>query len=311
MIVYTLSFQASINAMWKRIRDTIPNEDIRLLHANSKITVGKKNIEEQMLQPLAGSCIKVLTPHQLAAIIFGISGYETILLDIMGCDVILDEVHTYSGYSQSMVLEIVKVLKQFNCRINIEKATKPTALYQKLFELLGGEKEVYEVKLTDEELNSYNRHQVFKLGDETEIYPIIKEAVSKKKKILLVFNTVKKAQAIYKEICEQYEEVEKLLIHSRFRRKDRFEKEEKLKDVFNGTEKNPGINPCIVVSTQVVEVSLDISSDLMITECAPFDALIQRFGRINRVRTAESLGKLKPVYVIAPEGKGLPYKKDV
>lgn len=310
-IFYTLPFQASINAMWKRFRDTIPNEDIRLLHANSKITVGKKNIEEQMLQPLAGSCIKVLTPHQLAAIIFGISGYETILLDIMGCDVILDEVHTYSGYSQSMVLEIVKVLKQFNCRIHIGTATIPTALYQKLFELLGGEKEVYEVKLTDEELNSYNRHQVFKLGDETEIYPIIKEAVSKKNKILLVFNTVKKAQAIYKEICEQYEEVEKLLIHSRFRRKDRFEKEEKLKDVFNGTEENQGINPCIVVSTQVVEVSLDISFDLMITECAPFDALVQRFGRINRVRTAESLGKLKPVYVIAPEGKGLLYKKDV
>src|SRR5690554_4215033 len=266
-IFYTLPFQASINAMWKRFKDTIPNKDIRLLHATSKITVGKKNIDEQMLQPLVGSSIKVLTPHQLAGIVFGISGYETILLDLKGCDIILDEVHTYSGYSQSMILEIVKVLKHLNCRIHIGTATIPTPLYQKLFELLGGGKEVYEVKLTDEELNSYNRHEVFKLKDETEIYPIIKEAVSKQKKILLVFNTVKKAQAIYKEICEQYKEVEKLLIHSRFRRKDRFEKEEKLKDVFNGTEKNPGINPCIVVSTQVVEVSLDISFDLMITEC--------------------------------------------
>ena len=71
---------------------------------------------------------------------------------------------------------------------------------------------------------------------------------------------------------------------------------------------------CIVVSTQVVEVSLDISFDVMITECAPIDALIQRFGRINRKRTKETIGKYKPVYVIAPpqdKKDALPYSIDV
>ena len=57
---------------------------------------------------------------------------------------------------------------------------------------------------------------------------------------------------------------------------------------------------CLVVSTQVVEVSLDISFDIMITECAPLDALIQRFGRINRVRNAGNQKEAKPIYVIQP-----------
>jgi len=310
-IFYTLPFQASINAMWKRFKDTIPNKDIRLLHATSKITVGKKNIDEQMLQPLVGSSIKVLTPHQLAGIVFGISGYETILLDLKGCDIILDEVHTYSGYSQSMILEIVKVLKHLNCRIHIGTATIPSELYNKLLVILGGKNEVYEVKLSNEELNQYNRHKVFKIENEKEVDIILEKGIEEKSKILIVFNTVRKAQEFFEKIYENYPDIPKLLIHSRFRRKDRYEKEIKLKEEFNGAGRNNGLNPCIVISTQVVEVSLDISFDLLITECAPFDALVQRFGRINRVRNHNTIGKLKSVYVLKPQGKGLPYKKEV
>jgi CRISPR-associated endonuclease/helicase Cas3 len=56
---------------------------------------------------------------------------------------------------------------------------------------------------------------------------------------------------------------------------------------------------------------LDISFDRMITDCAPIDALIQRFGRINRRRTLEALGKLKPVHVLAPKGNQKPYNGDI
>lgn len=66
--------------------------------------------------------------------------------------------------------------------------------------------------------------------------------------------------------------------------------------------------------TQVVEVSLDISFDIMITECAPIDALTQRFGRINRKRTRDTIGHYKPIYVIAPsedDKEALPYSLDV
>src|SRR5690606_37790795 len=69
--------------------------------------------------------------------------------------------------------------------------------------------------------------------------------------------------------------------------------------------------PCLVIATQVVEVSLDISFDRMITMCAPLDSLIQRFGRVNRRRTRQTIGKFKPVHVIAPSGSALPYKSEI
>ena len=55
-----------------------------------------------------------------------------------------------------------------------------------------------------------------------------------------------------------------------------------------------------MVSTQVIEVSLDISFDIMITEAAPLDSLIQRFGRVNRKRSKDTIDKLKKVYVLPP-----------
>lgn len=308
-VFYTLPFQASINAMWKRFRESIPNKDIRVLHATSKIVVEKNNIEEQVLQPLVGSCIKVLTPHQLAAIIFGTSGYESVMLDIEGCDVILDEVHTYSDFSRPMVLEIVKALLTLKCRVHIGTATMPSVLYNELLRILGGTKNVYEIKIPNDVLKTFNRHQIFKIEDEGETDRILLEAFAKKEKVLVIYNTVKKAQNAYEHYEEIFPEVKKLLIHSRFRRGDRFGRETVLKENFDSGK--PEYSSCLVVSTQVVEVSLDISFDKMITMCAPLDSLIQRFGRVNRRRTTESIGHYKPIYILAPSGSVLPYKSEI
>jgi len=297
--------------MWERICSTVPNKDIRLLHATSKI-VTKGKIDEQILQPLAGSAVKILTPHQLAAIIFGTSGFETIMLDLQGTDVILDEIHTYSDYSRSMVLEIIKSLLRLNCRIHIGTATMPTVLYNEVLKILGGSKNVYEVSLSDKILDTFDRHQIDKIEDETFIAPILKKAFDNKEKVLVIFNTVNKAQAAFEDLTNIFPEIPKMLIHSRFKRGDRVKLEHNLKTKFNGDGKEfgNGLMPCLVVSTQVVEVSLDISFDRMITQCAPLDGMIQRFGRVNRKRNKETIGKFKPIHVIKPSGNVLPYKME-
>ncbi|MEX2233183.1 MAG: CRISPR-associated helicase Cas3' [Cyclobacteriaceae bacterium] len=312
-LFYTLPFQASINAMWERIKSTVPNEDIRLLHATSKI-VSKGKIDEQILQPLAGSSIKILTPHQLAAIVFGISGFETVMLDVQGTDVILDEIHTYSDFSRAMVLEIVKTLLRLDCRIHIGTATMPSLLYNELLKILGGEKEVFEVKLSDEILDTFDRHQIDKIEDESSIRSILEHSFDYKEKVLVIYNTVKNAQTAFGKFEEDFPGIPKMLIHSRFKRGDRVALETQLKKEFHGdgsTKFGNGLSPCLVVSTQVVEVSLDISFDRMITQCAPLDGMIQRFGRVNRKRTKDTIGKYKPIHVIKPSGNVLPYKIDI
>lgn len=310
-IFYTLPFQASINAMYERIKSDLKdtNADIRLLHASSCLRVEQDGIEETILQRHIGASVKVLTPHQLASLVFATKGYEAQLVDVIGCDVILDEIHTYSDMLQSIVLKIVEIIASIGCRIHIGTATMPSALYDALLKLLGGPENVYEVQLNNETLNSFDRHIVHKSNDFEKLLPVIDEAVKSKQKVLLVANRVKQAQQWYDYLDELYSDTQKMLIHSRFRRADRNNLENLLQNTFNTSE-----NSCIVVSTQVVEVSLDISFDLMITECAPIDSLIQRFGRINRKRTEQTIGKHKSVYVIAPPDKrsdALPYSLDI
>ena len=87
---------------------------------------------------------------------------------------------------------------------------------------------------------------------------------------MVVCNTVKQAQNVFKELQEIVADDKAKLLHSRFILRDRERIEKELEDAN------------LLVGTQAVEVSLDIDFDCLFTEPAPIDALIQRFGRINR-----------------------------
>ena len=319
-VFYTLPFQASINAMFKRVAKDLekdnPDLDIRVLHASSSVIKRKGNEEEEVLQSLFGSAIKILTPHQLASIAFGLKGYESLILDLRGCDIILDEIHTYTGVSQAIVIKLVEILKTIDCNIHIGTATMPSVLYNKISGLLGDD--VLEVSLSEVELDKFNRHKIFKIDTFEDSFSIINKAIEQDQKVLIVMNRVANAQKAFDDLSELYPNIPKLLLHSRFKRGDRNEKEKLLIGLDDKGESinqfNTSNKACIVVSTQIVEVSLDISFDLMITEAAPLDALAQRFGRINRKRFIDNLGNTKNIYVIAPpddKTKASPYDLDV
>lgn len=310
-VFYTLPFQASINAMYDRIKRDLNGTEaqVQLLHAASSLKLKDCKLEERIIQRHVGASVKVLTPHQMAAIVYGIKGYEAMAVDLRGCDVILDEIHTYSDVIQAIVLRIIEVLLNLECCVHIGTATMPTVLYDRILGLLGGKDNVYEVKLPDDVLATFNRHNIHKAASIGECLTVIESAIKENQKVLVVCNQVKRAQETFKTLKEQYPCVKTMLIHSRFKRDKRQSLEEQLKLEYNTMN-----GACIVVSTQVVEVSLDISFDLMITECAPIDALIQRFGRINRKRAFDTIGKYKPIYVVEPpedKMEALPYSLDI
>lgn len=309
-IFYVLPFQASINAMYERIKNDLQGKtnDIRLLHAISRLVISKNKIEEKVIQDKFGASIKILTPHQLAAVVFGTRGYEAILFDLKGCDIILDEIHTYSYIIQSIVLKMIEILDSIGCRVHIGTATIPSALEKAILKILGKNNVQY-VNLNNKTLDTFDRHIVHKVDSFDKLYDIINQAIISKQKILIVANKVARAQELYQLINDLYPSIPKMLIHSRYKRSDRNKLECDLKEIYNRS-----IGTCMVVSTQVIEVSLDINFDLMITEAAPIDSLIQRFGRINRKRDYSTIGKYKNVYVVSPpinEKDCKPYSLDI
>lgn len=324
-IFYTLPFQASINAMYKRFKKDFPDADIRRVHAASKVSLeiepeGRKlaqaESEDTDMQHHPGAAIKVMTPHQLSSLVFGTPGHESIALDVHGQDVILDEVHTFSDKAQRMVLEVVQRLICLDCRVHIGTATLPTALAERLLTLLGGPGMVYQVELDKDALDDFDRHIIFKTYegsaiDKTAMYSIIDLAIANGERVLIVANQVKRAQEIYDSLQKKYCDIPTVLIHSRFRRKDRAALERRVVELQDSDRETKA---AIAVATQVVEVSLDISYDRMITEAAPLDALIQRFGRVNRKRKPKEERVLRPIHILAPSEnpkETLPYDIEV
>jgi CRISPR-associated endonuclease/helicase Cas3 len=311
-VFYVLPFQASINAMFERFCATIPGEGaVRILHASSKLILAKdkqKGWAEKAIQDKAGAPIKVLTPYQIASVVFGTKGYESMMVDIQGCDVIMDEIHTYTKISRAIVLRMIEVLHSCGCRIHVGTATMPSELREKVLLLLGKENTDV-VTLSTAQLDNFDRHIIHKVPGLKSTFPMIDEALEHGGKVLLVVNQVKRAQELAEQIQELFPDVPSMIIHSRYRREDRANLETKLKEEFDA-----GSGSCIVIATQVVEVSLDISFDLMVTEVAPLDSLIQRFGRVNRRRNETTIGHYKPIYVTAPfddPKDSLPYDHEI
>lgn len=102
--------------------------------------------------------------------------------------------------------------------------------------------------------------------------------------VAVICNTVRRAQDVHaavQELNEGYADVE--LIHSRFITPDRIDKEQRLRERLGpDAEPTPGVRPLIVVATQVIEQSLDIDFDVMLSDIAPIDLLLQRAGRLHR-----------------------------
>lgn len=98
---------------------------------------------------------------------------------------------------------------------------------------------------------------------------------------LVILNTVDRAVATYNELKRAKPAAVSVLLHSRFRPDDR-------EDHIKKALQEPGEPSAIVVATQVLEAGVDITSDTLVTEVAPWSSLVQRAGRCNRYGTAKN-----------------------
>jgi len=129
-------------------------------------------------------------------------------------------------------------------------------------------------------------------------------ALGKYQRVLVICNTVDRAIELYNQVSQvSNAQYYCNLLHSRFLPDDRASKEDWVLNHF-GRNAQSSKKPLLLIATQVVEAGLDISADVLLTEVAPVDALIQRAGRVAR------WGGNGSVWVYDVE-KEAPYRKDL
>jgi len=202
----------------------------------------------------------------------------------------------------SLLLKVSRDLANVQCRVIVVGGSVILDYYDKLAELNCKLVRIPIDQIEDEDVrgvrDAYRSGVLTAITDrrvEDVVASLIHEGYER---ILIVANTVKRAVDIYKNLRDRgvADSYKIILIHGRLGNRAREERFEDFLNLYNGGR------PLILVSTQVVEAGLDKSFDAVISDIAPIESLIQRFGRIlRRMEDAEDVVRrdINPLLVVS------------
>ncbi|CAJ1228099.1 CRISPR-associated helicase/endonuclease Cas3 [Levilactobacillus zymae] len=253
--------------------------------------------------------------------------------------VVLDEVHAYDTYMTSYLTKVLRWLGAYHVPVIMLSATLPKEKRNELMKvyLAGKYGEDYQFDPSyrvprnwqNEEryplLSLIDGHQIEQVTDDKhpqDKVVQVKRLVQNDKQLVelilakisqggvagVLLNTVRRtqniAQLLLSQIKDQHENVEVLVLHSAFIAPGRFEREQRLQTLIGKAGDRP--KKLVVLGTQVLEQSLDIDFDVLFTDIAPMDSLLQRIGRLQRHDLKRPFMLKQPqVFVIGgPDSKG-------
>jgi CRISPR-associated endonuclease/helicase Cas3 len=245
------------------------------------------------------------------------------LLGLAGKTVILDEVHAYDGYTSRLLDQLVhwcavlgspvvilsatlssgqrqRLLSSYAEGLGLEKPELPVGEYPRLTIYAQG-KAAVDPSFTQNRLAEINRNKQIKIYwiDESQI-----DAQLNRGATAIIRSTVRRCQ----ETAARYPQ--SLVFHSRFTQEHRQDKESDCLKRYGKpeSEDDPPRQPSLLVATQVIEQSLDVDFDVLLSDLCPVDLLIQRMGRLWRHNRNHRGVSERVIYLILPKtGKdGLP-----
>ena len=276
---YTLPLKVSSNAIYLRIKENYEYKDVALLHSdamavylreyNGNEDIGEKYERSKMLsQPLT-----VCTVDQLFRFVYRALGTEIFAATLKYSKLVLDEIQAYEPRVIATIIYGLKMIQEMGGKFAIITATFPPVLkyFMEQYGLVEGKQYIFKDFTGKEyQVEKYPRHKVEIRHSEMNLDEI--RLRGKNRKVLVICNTVSKAQKLYKKL--EGENV--WLLHSKYIRRDRAFLERKIMEFSESGESG------IWITTQIVEASLDIDFDILYTEMCTADSLLQRMGRCNR-----------------------------
>src|SRR5690554_1449034 len=278
---FTLTLRVSINSIYKRILKQINYKNVGLLHSdtiseyinyneNKELDIDYFNKTKQLSLPLT-----VCTLDQIIDVVYKYPNYEFKLATFSYSKIIIDEIQMYSPDMLALLIIFLKQLSDVKGRFMIMTATLPDIFIYFM--------KKYKIPFDNPKLFASNkkRHKVKLIKHGINVDKIISSYHEEKKKILVIVNTVRKAQEIFTDLRNTKISLKEInLFHSRFIQNERNKKSTNIFNFGQLDNKEYGI----WVTTQIVEASLDIDFDELHTELSDLSGFIQRMGRVYRKR---------------------------
>ncbi|NJE46304.1 CRISPR-associated helicase Cas3' [Thermococcus sp. GR7] len=305
-LVYTLPLRVALNDLYKRLSEEyFDDESVGLLHstafmeyvegAGNDIEVEKKvNSAGLLAMP-----VMLSTPDQVFLTSLNYYGSDKVVSVYPESAIVVDEVQTYTPEMAAIFLKTLQLIKEAKGKVLVITATLPPHIGHFLekegFEIVDVLEEARKhglnvknlhlkrhcVKLVEGSLFRYSKEGVSFDGFQEVLLAIKDFEEHEFRSVLIVLNNVKKAVEAYRELSEKLNGWSVHLLHSRLPEKRKSEVILELKSRLNAGER------IILVATQVVEASVDLDFDAMITEISPIDSQVQRWGRVYRNRDTD------------------------
>jgi len=259
---------------------------------------------------------------------------------LSGKVVIFDEVHAYDTYMSTILERLLQWLAQVDCTVILLSATLPEEKRKSLLRAYSGRDDFNDVRyprITIAAPSHYPSKQAesppvchevptegssniyidFCSSDLSDLVSRIEGFITEGGCAAVICNTVSRSIEVYKFLKDNLcisDELECFLLHARTLQRWRRKREEAVIRKFGRGERasdgkyhNPNRpKRAVLVSTQIVEQSLDLDFDVMFSEIAPIDLLLQRMGRLHRHERERPQTLRKPRFIIlydaSPEG---------
>jgi CRISPR-associated endonuclease/helicase Cas3 len=317
-----LPTQATGNLMFERVKAFLGRYgksrrlDLQLLHGASELVEAYQKILVRPNTPEGGGEgveAQVWFSHRKRGLLseYAVGTVDQALLGILPTKhqfvrlwglgnrvVVLDEVHAYDTYTSGLIETLVRWLWALDSSAVLMSATLPKARRVDLLKAFGAgeipeaEDKPYPritrvvkggAKPTVETFGAREQPTLVLRALPLDLEAIAQQALEQARLsgcVACIVNTVQRAQDLYKALVDNPEGVEIHLFHARYPLEERLQREQTVLARF-GKE---GVRPhkAILVATQVVEQSLDLDFDVMFTDLAPVDLVLQRAGRLHR-----------------------------
>ncbi len=237
--------------------------------------------------------------------------------------VIIDECHAYDAYMSTYLDRVMEWMGAYRVPVIILSATLPAKRRSQLVDRYtgkssGGNEEWRsmrkyplitwtdgaEVKQDSIEINAPNTTvQTEKIGYD-DIAKRVDYAVKCGGCTGVIVNTVKKAQNIAQMLSEKIPDAKIMVFHAQFVMPDRIKLEQDIMRRVGKNSDRESREKLVIVGTQVMEQSLDMDFDFMISELCPMDLLLQRLGRLHRHKRERPKGLEHAVCCVLTDEEG-------